>query len=83
MSFNRDNNKCPCKGCGDRVVEPNCHGSCEKYLAWKQGMDQRCEMKRQDTLNRDTISEAKKRAIWRSKRYSRQNNGYKAGIRSN
>lgn len=22
----------PCKGCTDRVIEPNCHSTCKKYL---------------------------------------------------
>lgn len=25
----------PCKDCKERVVEPNCHMTCEKYLSWK------------------------------------------------
>lgn len=26
----------PCLGCSDRVAEPNCHMTCEKYLAFQQ-----------------------------------------------
>ncbi len=26
----------PCKGCPDRTVEPNCHMTCEKYIAFQQ-----------------------------------------------
>ena len=25
----------PCKGCLDRVAEPNCHETCEEYLLFK------------------------------------------------
>ena len=26
---------CPCKGCGRRTVEPNCHGpACREYTDW-------------------------------------------------
>ena len=25
----------PCKGCLDRVAEPNCHETCEDYLLFK------------------------------------------------
>lgn len=28
-------NHCPCKGCQDRTVEPNCHTMCSRYNAWK------------------------------------------------
>ena len=24
----------PCKYCNDRVIEPNCHNTCEKYINW-------------------------------------------------
>lgn len=27
---------CPCKGCTERTAEPNCHGTCKKYLSWTQ-----------------------------------------------
>lgn len=26
----------PCKDCPDRVVEPNCHMTCEKYIAFQE-----------------------------------------------
>lgn len=29
-----------CKDCKDRVVEPNCHMTCEKYLQAKAAADQ-------------------------------------------
>lgn len=25
---------CPCKGCNDRVADPNCHGTCQRYVDW-------------------------------------------------
>lgn len=27
--------KSPCKGCEDRTVEPNCHMTCDRYLAYE------------------------------------------------
>lgn len=24
----------PCNGCSDRTVRPNCHSTCERYLAY-------------------------------------------------
>lgn len=30
----------PCKGCTDRTIEPNCHSTCEKYLAAKEKNEQ-------------------------------------------
>lgn len=39
---------CPCKGCDERTV--TCHGTCEKYLAWRKDLDEKnrkiCEAKR-------------------------------------
>lgn len=39
MGFNLYGNKdsAPCYGCTDR--SPGCHGSCEKYTAWKAEKD--------------------------------------------
>ena len=71
MSFNRDNNKgCPCAGCKDRVVEPNCHMTCEPFLKWRQDKDDENKAKRMGEVS--TMSETKKRAIWKKMRYSRQ-----------
>ena len=73
MAFNRSNSSgCPCKGCDDRVAEPNCHATCEKYKAWRGKLDKVNEAERQRHKNNDTMSDAKKKAIWRSKRYSTQ-----------
>lgn len=35
----------PCKDCPDRVVEPNCHMTCEKYLAYRAKIDKAFEGK--------------------------------------
>lgn len=29
----------PCKGCLDRTVTPNCHATCEAYLAYRAERD--------------------------------------------
>ena len=29
----------PCLGCKERVAEPNCHGYCEKYIAFRNELD--------------------------------------------
>lgn len=44
--FNRNyvNVAAPCKGCADR--HSGCHGSCEKYLAYKEEMAAYNEVKR-------------------------------------
>ena len=59
-------------GCDDRVADPNCHPACERYKAWRAKMDWIAEAERQRHRNNDTMSESKKKAVWRSKRYSRQ-----------
>lgn len=30
----------PCKGCQDRTVEPNCHITCEEYIAYQLRVEQ-------------------------------------------
>lgn len=73
MAFNRANsNGCPCKECGERVAEPNCHMTCGKYIAWQGKMGSIKEAERKHHESNDTMSDAKKRALWKSKRYSRQ-----------
>ena len=74
IHFNRTNsNGCPCgKECPDRQVEPNCHGYCERYLKWRAGIDKLNDAERTRHKNNDTISEAKRRSLWKGKRYQRQ-----------
>lgn len=46
---------CPCKGCGERVVEPNCHDACPVSARGEFGYDEwKAELaaKKAD-LNRD------------------------------
>jgi len=47
----------PCKGCKDRVAEPNCHITCERYLAEKALYDEKKKKiynaKMQDAMERD------------------------------
>lgn len=54
-------------GCGDR--ESGCHGRCSRYAEWRKVMDIRNEQAREQNVS--TMSDAKKKAIWRSKRYGR------------
>ena len=81
MTFNKENkSKCPCYGCTKRVADPNCHPTCEEHLAWKKQNDARKEAEREfHRKNDNTMSDNKKRAIWRSKRYSRQGNFSRTG----
>ncbi len=30
----------PCLGCKDRVAEPNCHITCEKYISFRKAKDE-------------------------------------------
>ena len=74
IHFNRTHsNGCPChKDCLDRTADPNCHGYCELYLGWKDEQEKINEAERLRHRNNDTMSDAKRKAMWRSKRYSRQ-----------
>ena len=62
---------CPCeRACPDRT--PECHGKCEKYLEWREKRDEMLDEKNKRQIEKDIMSEAKKRAIWRKMRKSRQ-----------
>ena len=63
--------ECPCeRDCPDRNAE--CHGKCRKYLDWRDKQNIKLEEKNQRHIASDTMSEAKKRAIWRKLRSTRQ-----------
>ena len=68
----------PCKGCTDRHFierdgkEMTCHAECEAYISWSAKDRERKEALHQELKSRDILSEAKKRQIWRNKRYSRR-----------
>lgn len=34
---------CPCRGCGKRTVEPNCHDVCGEYREWLAEVHRRNE----------------------------------------
>lgn len=69
MQFKRGDS--PCKHCPDQGCGAY-HNKCEKYLKWRAKLDKQNEAERTYHKNNDTMSEAKKKATWRSKRYSRQ-----------
>ena len=51
----------PCKGCPNRTVEPNCHMTCETYLAFRAERD-RVIQERQATVGVVWSDESKQRA---------------------
>ena len=53
----------PCKGCEDRRL--GCHGKCEKYKAWRAGMDKAAEKRRLE----HEADEASILAVIRTKKY--------------
>lgn len=72
MDFDRANrSNCPCRDCPDKGCGAY-HGQCEKYQKWRSLLDERNKAERAFHRNNDTMSEAKKKSWWRSKRYSRQ-----------
>lgn len=72
MSFNNRGgySDCPCKGCDRRTV--TCHGVCREYQDWKKEVEARNAARNAEMKRLDTMSNAKKKAIWRKLRYSRQ-----------
>ena len=56
--------KGPCKDCEERVAEPNCHSTCEKYLIFEAENEVYKEMlqkgREQDSLHHDLGKRRKK-----------------------
>lgn len=76
MSFNRENSSgCPCRGCPDRQPGTGCHDRCERFKAWRVKVDKKNEAERAYHQSNDTMSESKKREMWRKKRYSHHSRG--------
>ena len=72
MDFNRESShSCPCKACENKGCG-SYHDVCPEYQKWRALVDARNEAERKRHRNNDTMSEAKKKAVWKSKRYSRQ-----------
>lgn len=72
MDFNRSNgHKCPCRECPEKGCGAK-HNTCEKYKAWRSALDDINKERQKDYMN--NMSDAKKRAIWKNKRYSRRVN---------
>ena len=67
--FRRTSN-CPCYGCEDRQPGTGCHDRCERYKAWKGKEDEKKKARREESAV-VPMSDAKRKAIWRSKRYGR------------
>lgn len=72
MDFDKANrSNCPCMHCPDKGCGAY-HNECEKYQNWKKKLDERNAAERTYHKNNDTMSEAKKKSMWRGKRYQRQ-----------
>ena len=61
---------CPCKECDRRTV--TCHGLCTEYQGWKKEQEKRKAEEQKAKGNNDTMSPAKRKAIWKKMRYSRR-----------
>jgi len=73
--FNRTSgNGCPCNGCTKETGRyPGCHDHCEdRYIPWRKELDAKNEAERKQNQMKDIMSDAKKKAVWRNRRYSRQ-----------
>lgn len=72
MDFNRSSSHgCPCRHCPDKGCGPR-HDTCEQYIEWRKRIDERNEAERTLRQSSDVMSEAKKKEVWKNKRYSRQ-----------
>jgi len=73
MAFNIGpiDKECPCeRACPER--NPECHGKCERYNQWRRKKDEELALKNKRHVSSDTMSDAKKRAIWKKMRTSRK-----------
>ena len=71
MAFNRGGTLgCPCGGCDERSAA--CHDRCDKFKAWRVKVDARRQKEREYNASNNTMSEAKRKELWKRKRYSVQ-----------
>lgn len=44
--------ECPCKGCKDRTLDPNCHHAdrCERWAAYEERKRQACEARKENAM---------------------------------
>lgn len=74
LGWNRSNNgDCPCNGCTEERY-PGCHDHCPKYPEWRKKVDARREAEKREQESHDVFSDAKKKEIWRSRRYGKKRN---------
>ena len=65
------NSKGPCLGCTRRFEACQDPKKCEDFKEFRKKIDQARENERRFKESMNTISESKKRELWRSKRYQR------------
>lgn len=68
--WRNNNSDCPCKECDIHTI--TCHVVCGKYSEWKKKQEIRNAEERKARGSSDLMSDAKKKAIWRKMRYSKQ-----------
>lgn len=65
--FNRSNSHgCPCKDCESRYEA--CHDHCARYIEWRKKVDALRKAEHEYHVSNDTISDRKKRMIWKNKK---------------
>lgn len=61
----------PCLKCQERKI--GCHGTCEKYIAWRAGMDEEARRKRLAKLGDEAafmaVLRTKRRYCWNKLRH--------------
>lgn len=80
MAFNRYGpGDCPCKDCDIHTV--TCHVVCQKYGQWKKEKEEEKKAREADRQRFNTMSDAKKKAIWKKMRYAQRGpkNNHKEG----
>lgn len=65
----------PCLGCKDRVADPPCHATCEKYTAFRKAKDQENEetyIQKKYVMDANGIEADRIRAVKSGKMYYRR-----------
>ena len=71
----------PCKDCPDRTVEPNCHMTCGKYLAYQAArrgeLDTMSTKKQGDRIAKDFVAGIgqRNRVYWTTRSHERKRRG--------
>jgi hypothetical protein len=69
---NNTNKDCPCKHCVEPKRHVGCRSTCPEWKPWRDEMDRKRDESKAKSVSMDTMSTAKKKALWKKQRYGKQ-----------